>query len=192
MHENCSIELEHEPRNFQVSITEGKDPAQIIEVTDETRAFLSIEIPTEARTTGGGGDTPHKGSETEFDDEDLLRTQVEEAHTRNEELERQVSELSIQLHRAQRRGREQWNHHRSLVSGLDRQLREAEAEIEHLRAGSSGGEPVTPKSSVSGHRVTRVLRTRESISSTVHVPRPRPSISRRRGKAPPPPPRRIL
>ncbi len=75
----------------QVSVTEGEDPAQVIEVTDGTGAFPRIEIPDEARTTGESGDISPEESETEFDDEGLLRTQLEEAHTRNEELERQVS-----------------------------------------------------------------------------------------------------
>ena len=97
-------ELGHEPKNVQVRITEGEDSAQLIELTDAEGAFLRVEAPAKNPEEGTGEDSrpgAETGSETE--EGEALQTQLEEARAQNEDLERQVHHLRIQLDRAQAR-----------------------------------------------------------------------------------------
>jgi len=171
-------ELGHEPKNVQVRITEGEDSVQLIELMDAEGAFLRVEAPAKNPEEGTGEDSrpgAEMGSETE--EGEALWTQLEEAHAQNEDLERQVRQLRTQLDRAQARISELWGQQCAQVSDFDRQLSEAEAEIECLRAESSGSCPSTPQESKTHMHVD---------SSTVHVrPSTVPSSSRRQGKAPP-------
>ena len=163
---------------FKVRITEGEDSAQQIELMDAEGAFLQVEVPAENPEEGTGEDS-RPGAETrgETEEGEALRTQLEEAYAQYEDLERQVRQLRTQLDRAQARVSELWSQQCAQVFDFDRQLSEAEAEIERLRAEGSGSRPSTPRESETLIHVD---------SSTVHVrPSTVPSSSRRRGKAPP-------
>ena len=85
--------------------------------------------------------------------------------------------MRTHLDRAQARISELENQQCAQVSDFDRQVSEAEAEIERLRADGSGSRPSTPRESETHMHVD---------SSTVHVrPTTVPSSSRRRDKVPP-------
>lgn len=136
--------LGHEPRNVQVRIKEGEDSVQLIELMDAEGAFLRVEMPAENPEEGTGDSRSGTEMGDEDEEDEALRTQLEEAHAQNKELERQVFQLRTQLDKAQARISELWSQQCAQVYDFDRHLSEAEAEIEHLRAEGSGSRPSTP------------------------------------------------
>ena len=161
-------DLGREPRNVQVRVTVEEDSSQSIELVDAEGAFMRVEIPAEGGSDAGSetGGEPRDGGD--------LRTELDEAHSLNEHLRREVSELKIQLNKANTRIKELWGQQCTLLAESDKQLAEAEAEIEHLRTAGSGSSP-------------GLARERESstVPSTVTSERPSRSSAHRRGKAPP-------
>ena len=152
-------------------ITVGEDSSQTIELMDAEGAFLRAEVPAEDDGSHPGAET---GDGTEA--EEGLRTQLEETRTQNERLLREVSELKLQLDRANARVSELWSQQCMQLIEFDKQLAEAEAEIEHLRTGSPDRPP----------RVARVgERDSSTVPSVVATERPARSSTQRQGKAPP-------
>lgn len=106
--------------------------------------------------------------------------QLTEAEARNEALTREVSELTIQLNRANLRVKELWGQQCVLLEQSDRQLAEAETELERLRGELAG------TSTRRGVRST--IPASVPVSTTSTVPRTGHHSrggAQRRGKAPP-------
>ena len=68
----------------------GEDSSQTIKLVDADGAFLQVDVPAE--------DGSHSETDVEagngIEDDEGLRTQLEETRARNEVLEREVSELN--------------------------------------------------------------------------------------------------
>ena len=117
------------------------------------------------------------------------QAQLTEAQARNETLTREVGELTVKLERANSRVRELWSDQCTLSVEYDKQLVEAELEIERLRSQLAG----RPTSVAETGSVT-TLPYSSTVPRVDRQPLPRGPVTRglvtrdpvqRRGKAPP-------
>lgn len=169
-----------EPRNVQVKLTEEEETLKAVELVTERGPFLRVEIEPEEELEEPLADLE---GEDETQDgtlaEQLRRTQARllEAQARNETLAREVSELSAQLERATARVKELWSDQCALSVESDRQLVQAEIEIEQLKSQLAGNPTVLVGDTLLPSR-----------TSTVPKPTGRPVARtpvQRRGRAPP-------
>ncbi len=148
-----------------------------IELLGAGGAFLRIEVEPEEQDEDGHSEV--EGGELEATLEATL-AQLTEAEARNEALTREISEFTIQLNRANLRVKELWGQQCVLLEQSDRQLAEAETELERLRGELAG------TSTRRGVRST--IPASVPVSTTSTVPRTGHHSrggAQRRGKAPP-------
>ena len=190
MIEGKLVEREQEPSNVQVRLTEEEGTLRVIELVNEEGPFLRVEIgpedrpespPTVTEDVAGGADRGTEGGPEGTLGDQLREAQAKltEAQARNEALTKEVGELTVKLERANARVKKLWSDQCALSVESDRQLVEAELEIERLRnqpasrsasVAETGGE-MTPPHTSTVPRVNGRPTTRSSVQ--------------RRGKAPP-------